>query len=234
MKKIILLIVLVVFLASIQVASAQVLSTPSITSPSAGSAFNKGVTFTLNATVSCSGASGKCNGASMNAVLPSGLSTSSTNPQECGSPDVGTSCTKTWTVSANSVGSYVINVSATSASAGNPSNTVSITVNSVCGDGAIDGSEVCDGSNISSQTCITRGFDQGSLACLSDCSNYDTSGCSYFSCGNNVKEGSETCDGTDINNQTCVIFGFASGSLACAANCGSFNTSSCISKSPVA
>ena len=234
MKKIILLIVLVVFLASIQVASAQVLSTPSITPPSAGSAFNKGVTFTLNATVSCSGASGKCNGVSMEAVLPSGLSTSSTNPQGCGSPNVGTSCTKTWTVSANSVGSYVINVSATSASAGNPSNTVSIAVNSVCGDGAIDGSEVCDGSNISSQTCITRGFDQGSLACLSDCSNYDTSGCSYFSCGNNVKEGSETCDGTDINNQTCVIFGFASGSLACAANCGSFNTSSCISKSPVA
>src|SRR3989338_5678775 len=177
MEKIILLIVLVVFLASIQVASAQVLSTPSITPPSAGSAFNKGVTFTLNATVSCSGASGKCNGVSMEAVLPSGLSTSSTNPQGCGSPNVGTSCTKTWTVSANSVGSYVINVSATSPNAGNPSNTVSITVNSVCGDGAIDGSEVCDWSNISSQTCITQGFVSGSLACAANCQSFVTSSC---------------------------------------------------------
>jgi formylglycine-generating enzyme required for sulfatase activity len=46
-----------------------------------------------------------------------------------------------------------------------------------CGDGYICGSEVCDGSSLSGDTCVTQGFDGGTLGCLSDCSDFDTSVC---------------------------------------------------------
>lgn len=48
-----------------------------------------------------------------------------------------------------------------------------------CGDSAITGNEVCDtlGPLLNSQTCITQGFAQGTLGCLSGCIAFDTSGC---------------------------------------------------------
>jgi len=48
---------------------------------------------------------------------------------------------------------------------------------SVCGDNNAQGSEVCDGTDLAGQTCVSQGFDSGSLGCLGDCSGYDTSGC---------------------------------------------------------
>jgi hypothetical protein len=46
-----------------------------------------------------------------------------------------------------------------------------------CSNGVVDGEEVCDGTALNDETCITRGFDSGVLACLSSCLGYDTSGC---------------------------------------------------------
>lgn len=52
-----------------------------------------------------------------------------------------------------------------------------------CGDGILNGSEVCDGSALGSGTCVNQGFSLGgTLACKQDGScTYDTSGC-FASC----------------------------------------------------
>lgn len=46
-----------------------------------------------------------------------------------------------------------------------------------CGDNNTDADDVCDGTDLNSETCVTQGFASGTLACLSNCSAYDTSSC---------------------------------------------------------
>ena len=46
-----------------------------------------------------------------------------------------------------------------------------------CGNSIVDSGETCDGTNLNSQTCSSRGYSGGTLACKSDCSGFDTSGC---------------------------------------------------------
>ncbi|MFO0747168.1 MAG: hypothetical protein U1F43_16115 [Myxococcota bacterium] len=45
-----------------------------------------------------------------------------------------------------------------------------------CGNGVVDGSEACDGSDLDGETCVTQGFAGGDLACDALC-GFDTSGC---------------------------------------------------------
>jgi hypothetical protein len=47
----------------------------------------------------------------------------------------------------------------------------------VCGNGVIETGEVCDGSNVGEETCVSQGYDSGTLACSSDCTSFNTSGC---------------------------------------------------------
>jgi len=47
----------------------------------------------------------------------------------------------------------------------------------VCGDGVVEGVEVCDGSDLRGQTCQRRGFDNGTLACSVTCDSFDLGGC---------------------------------------------------------
>ena len=50
-------------------------------------------------------------------------------------------------------------------------------VSQTCGDGVVDPPlEECDGTNLSGQTCVTQGFDGGTLNCTSSC-QFDTSLC---------------------------------------------------------
>jgi uncharacterized protein YjiK len=63
-----------------------------------------------------------------------------------------------------------------------------------CGDGSVQGecSEVCDGSNLAGETCQSRGFGGGDLACVASCLDFDTSNCSP--CNNNgICEAGEDC-----------------------------------------
>src|SRR3989344_2556698 len=53
--------------------------------------------------------------------------------------------------------------------------TISMTVQ-VCGDNLVHGTEQCDGNNTNGSTCISLGYDGGTLACKSNCS-YNTSAC---------------------------------------------------------
>ncbi|MGE3762942.1 MAG: TolB family protein [Kofleriaceae bacterium] len=54
----------------------------------------------------------------------------------------------------------------------------------VCGDGLAVVMEACDGTDLRGESCATRGFDGGELACSSDCGGFDESACAR--CGDGV------------------------------------------------
>ena len=99
----------------------------------------------------------------------------------------------------------------------------------ICGNNVREPGEVCDGSDLAGETCESLGFEGGVLACLADCSWFDTSGCEGPGpvCGNNVREGTEVCDGSDLAGETCQTQGFYSGTLACLDDCSDFDASGC-------
>jgi len=62
-----------------------------------------------------------------------------------------------------------------------------------CGNNIREGSEACDGTDLAGQTCISRGFTGGTLACSSNCMSFDTSGCTSSTCPNGVCDSGESC-----------------------------------------
>ena len=96
----------------------------------------------------------------------------------------------------------------------------------VCGNGQIEGSEICDGTGLGNQDCTDHGFTGGILGCEADCGGFDTSQCGDYVCGNGVVEPGESCEATDLDGQTCTSQGFTGGTLACNSDC-SFDTSNC-------
>ena len=104
---------------------------------------------------------------------------------------------------------------------------------STCGDGVIEGSEVCDGANLGGETCASQGCTGGgTLACNSDCTGFDTSGCvGCPACDNDgVCEAGEDCltcagdcpsgtsPGASCGNGICEA-GNGEDCLSCAADC---------------
>lgn len=98
---------------------------------------------------------------------------------------------------------------------------------SSCGDNVKDNDEVCDGTDLDNQTCVTRGFTSGTLACNGDCLSFNESSCVTDLCGNGNINPGEECDGSNLDGGTCISEGFASGTLACAGTC-LFDTSGCV------
>ena len=100
----------------------------------------------------------------------------------------------------------------------------------VCGNGIIEGIEVCDAANIGAETCATQGFESGTLSCSADCSGYDTTACEGTGpvCGDGVAEGDEFCDGTDLLGESCVTQGYAGGTLTCLSSCAGFDLTGCL------
>jgi len=94
-----------------------------------------------------------------------------------------------------------------------------------CGDGVIDTSEVCDGSDMGGKTCAALGFDGGDLLCGADCRSFDKSGC--HRCGDGKKNGAEACDGAAVGGATCAGLGFEGGTLKCKGDCKALVTSAC-------
>jgi len=102
------------------------------------------------------------------------------------------------------------------------------TGDALCGNGAIDSGEVCDGSNLNGATCEMLGFGAGTLLCAANCLSFDMSACGpSLTCGDGVKNGADVCDGDDLGGQSCQTQGFSAGDLKCLSNCGGFDTSSC-------
>lgn len=65
-----------------------------------------------------------------------------------------------------------------------------------CGNSIAELGEACDGEDLSGETCSSQGFNGGSLACLADCGDFDTSACwvNPPTCGNGAVEPGEMCD----------------------------------------
>ncbi len=98
-------------------------------------------------------------------------------------------------------------------------------LSAVCGDDvAASPYEPCDGTDLDDQTCQTKGFHAGVLACHSDCSGFDTTGCT--NCGNGAVDDGEQCDGTNLNQATCASQGYSGGTLACTSGCA-FDFTAC-------
>ena len=85
-----------------------------------------------------------------------------------------------------------------------------------CGNGVVEGEEVCDGTDLGGASCEDFG-EQGVLGCHTDCT-LDRTGCSAL-CGNGVLDGSEACDGSDLGDTTCQTLGFYGGTLSCGSTC---------------
>ena len=100
--------------------------------------------------------------------------------------------------------------------------------NSTCGDGAINGSDQCDGKLLNNASCMSLGFTSGTLKCSDTCT-YDTSACvdASANCGNGAIDGNEDCDVGNLNGEDCVSQGFDGGDLACGSNC-KFDTTACV------
>ncbi len=101
-----------------------------------------------------------------------------------------------------------------------------------CGDGTIQLAfgEVCESGDLDGQTCVTRGFYGGTLACGSNCMAFDDSSCAAVGrCGDaTVQAGfGEVCDGAVLGGQTCITRGYYGGTLACAGNCQAFAEADC-------
>jgi hypothetical protein len=54
---------------------------------------------------------------------------------------------------------------------------VNVNLTPLCGNGAIDSGEQCDGSNLNGESCSSLGFSGGTLSCSNSCT-FNTSGCS--------------------------------------------------------
>lgn len=61
-----------------------------------------------------------------------------------------------------------------------------------CGDGVIEGTEECEGADLNGETCMSFGFNGGTLIC-SACL-FDKTNCFSESCGDGMKNGGEECD----------------------------------------
>jgi len=67
-----------------------------------------------------------------------------------------------------------------------------------CGNDLIEGTEVCDGTDLGVQDCVSQGFASGTLACADTCDAFDTAGCVLSSNG-------ESCSGaSECTSDFCV------------------------------
>ena len=98
---------------------------------------------------------------------------------------------------------------------------------SACGDGVQQGTETCDGVDLSGHSCFSQGLEGQGLRCNPTCDAFDTSSCAASVCGTGTRRGDEVCDGQDFGGVTCQTLGFNGGRLKCGANCSSFDTSEC-------
>lgn len=101
----------------------------------------------------------------------------------------------------------------------------------LCGNGAIDPPEQCDGSELGGADCAASGFAGGTIGCNASCV-LDTSGCVSAVCGDGVLGDGETCDcggaactPAQLGNAACTSLpapsggNYNGGALGCTAAC---------------
>ncbi|HQN74351.1 MAG TPA: hypothetical protein PLB16_13115, partial [bacterium] len=108
-------------------------------------------------------------------------------------------------------------------------------VNAVCGDGNVEGSEVCEKEDVINCVEINEKLYEGGKAkCLADCSNWDTITCDevFMECGNSIVEGIEVCDGNTMDCRDLNPDKYESGTATCGLLCDSWNESECVLNKP--
>ena len=63
-----------------------------------------------------------------------------------------------------------------------------------CGNDQIEGNEVCDGTDLGGEDCVSQGFLAGTLTCNPNCMAFDTSNCVDAICGDGIVGPGEECD----------------------------------------
>lgn len=102
------------------------------------------------------------------------------------------------------------------------------TTPALCGNGAIDEGEDCDGAELAGASCQTLGHVEGDLLCSEQC-QYDEQQCSSPGCGDGELDPGEACDcgagectAPQLNNLSCSSLpapqggNYGGGTLACA------------------
>ncbi|MBU1239462.1 hypothetical protein KKF84_09015, partial [Myxococcota bacterium] len=104
-----------------------------------------------------------------------------------------------------------------------------------CGDNVLDTEfEVCDGTSLGGETCLTQGYSGGALVCGENCDQFDTNACTILgTCDGNGIDTGEECDGDHFGGETCQTLGYFGGALSCTIGC-SRDTSDCFSMVKVA
>lgn len=108
-------------------------------------------------------------------------------------------------------------------------------INAVCGDGKVEGREVCEKEDVTNCVDINEKLYEGGKAkCLKDCSGWETVTCDevFMECGNNIVEGIEECDGNTIECHDLNYDKYESGTATCGLNCDSWNESACVLYKP--
>ncbi len=108
------------------------------------------------------------------------------------------------------------------------------TASPLCGDNKKEGTEICDGKDVGSETCISQGGVDGFLGCAANCLSFDTNNCVYAqknpsgsTCGNLKREYGEACDGSDTGIENCESQNAGSGILGCKSDCKQFDFVGC-------
>ena len=79
------------------------------------------------------------------------------------------------------------------------SNNLTILTDVICGNGIVETGEQCDLTNLSGETCVSRGFDSGTLSCTSNCT-FDTSACTTIGGGGGC---TPDCEGKECGDDGC-------------------------------
>ncbi|MBN2142911.1 hypothetical protein JW711_06300 [Candidatus Woesearchaeota archaeon] len=109
----------------------------------------------------------------------------------------------------------------------------SMCLKEICGNGRVDGGEVCDKNATNGKTCISYGFEGGELSCMSNCKNFDFKSCFGSltpGCGNGIIEPGEQCDGLNWGHVSdCISYDptFTGGEISCDPVTCRFVTSYC-------
>jgi len=83
-----------------------------------------------------------------------------------------------------------------------------------CGDGTINGPELCEPENLAGYDCTDFGYHGGTMQCSADCRALDTTQCEGY-CGDGILQDVEVCDGVIQNHLSCWDFYFTGGDLGC-------------------
>lgn len=99
-------------------------------------------------------------------------------------------------------------------------------LNEGCGNNYVDLGEVCDGTDLNGETCVSQGFASGTLACQAGCLAFDTSSC--VSGGGTTPGGGGGTSCTDECTSGSVEKVCSSDTLLRIRTCGNYDSDSCL------